>query len=401
MTPRFDIGLLPFLLLLAVLPFPGTVALRLLCLAAAFAYTVYAWRRLAVPSFPIKAALAVWALVVLASLSYSVDPAYSLGEIKNELGYSMMTFVAFFAMSSNEKKVKWMLLALAASALLLCAGALSAVFRSGYWDHAGWHGGIAAYATYLAAAAPAVVLLGFFYTGVRLRYAAGLLLIIMLAAGFHSGQRIVWLVLLFQVCVALLFFRTSFKINTARLGLIIGLLTLSVLTVLFYIQVNRFSNYEWYQPTVAEAKSDGDDRLYFWPKVSARILEQPMTGAGFGRGIMNKAYRDLIPKSNQELWHAHNVVLNYGLSMGVPGMLAIIFLFFALSRQYWQFCHASDRRLRLLGACGIALVGGVFARNMVNDLFMRDGALLFWALNGIFLGLGLRLKTLRSSQEEF
>jgi O-antigen ligase len=327
---------------------------------------------------------------VLVSLSYSVDRAYSLGEIKNELGYSMMTFVAFFAVTRNEKHVKWMLLALAASALLLCAGALSSVFRLGRWDPDGWHGGIAAYATFLAAAVPAVVLLGFFYADFRLRCIAALLLLIMLAAGFYSGQRIVWVVLFFQVGVALFFLRKNLKISAARLTLIISLLTLSVLTVLFYIQLTRFSNYDWNVPTIKQTEIDRDDRTAFWPKVSARILEHPMSGAGFGRGIMNKAYRDLIPSNNQDLWHAHNVVLNYGLSMGVPGMLAIVFLFCSLGWQYWQFCKTREPRLRLLGACGIALVGGVFARNMVNDFFVRDEALLFWALNGLLLGWGQR-----------
>ena len=44
----------------------------------------------------------------------------------------------------------------------------------------------------------------------------------------------------------------------------------------------------------------------------------------------------------------------------------------------------------MLGVCGIALVLGVFLRNMVNDMFVRDQALLFWALNGMLLGLGCR-----------
>ena len=45
----------------------------------------------------------------------------------------------------------------------------------------------------------------------------------------------------------------------------------------------------------------------------------------------------------------------------------------------------------MIGVCGIALVLGVFLRNMVNDMFVRDQALLFWALNGMLLGLGCRL----------
>jgi hypothetical protein len=31
-------------------------------------------------------------------------------------------------------------------------------------------------------------------------------------------------------------------------------------------------------------------------------------------------------------------------------------------------------------------------RNQVNDMFVRDEAILFWALNGMLLGLGRRLR---------
>jgi len=115
-----------------------------------------------------------------------------------------------------------------------------------------------------------------------------------------------------------------------------------------------------------------------------------LAGAGFGRGVMNKAYPELIPSENTMLWHAHNLVLNYGLSMGVPGMLALLLVFAALLREYARFWQSDDQGLKMIGACGMVLVLGVFSRNMVNDMFVRDAALLFWALNGMLLGLGRR-----------
>jgi hypothetical protein len=36
------------------------------------------------------------------------------------------------------------------------------------------------------------------------------------------------------------------------------------------------------------------------------------------------------------------------------------------------------------------MVAGVLARNMTNDFFVRDGALLFWALAGTLFGFALR-----------
>ena len=385
------------MLLLAVLPFPGTVALRLICLAAAFAYAVYAWKRLAVPPLPFKGVIAIWVLVVLASLFYAVDPAYSLGEIKNELGYTMMAFVAFFAICTDETRMKWMLLALAAGALLLSSAALLAESPTGGWDHSGRHGGVAAYATYIAAAVPAMVLLVFFYRDVSIRCLAALALVLLFAAGLYSTQRIIWPVLFSQVIVALFFYRKSIGLDAARMTAVLGILTIVAAIGILSVQKTRFDRVDW--RIIGSVQMDSDDRMIFWPKVTARIMEHPLTGTGFGRGGMNKAYRDIMPSNNKDVWHAHNLVLNYGISMGIPGMLVMLLLFGALGRQYLQFCRASDRKLKLLGVCGIALVLGVFARNMVNDLFLRDGALLFWALNGSFLGLGLRMMAAEAARK--
>jgi O-antigen ligase len=382
-SPQF----IPFFMLLAILPFPGTVALRLSCLAVAFAYVIYAWKRLAVPTLPCKYILAAWALLAFASLFYAVDPAYSLGEIKNELGYTILAFVAFFAISGDERRMQGMLLALAAGAFVLCTAALAARFSLDRWDEAGWYGGSASFASYLAAAVPAIALLGCYFKGVRWRYMSISLLGLLLVAGFYCLQRIVWPVLFLQASVVLLLYRKKLGFNVIRIAGALIVLALIASALFSVTQVIRSQNLEGSTPGT-EMRSD--DRPVFWPGVVERIMEHPQTGAGFGRGVMSKAYPDLIPRENQQLWHAHNVVLNYGLAMGIPGMVVLLMLFGALLREYARFWQSDDQDLRMIAACGIVLVLGVFSRNMVNDMFVRDAALLFWALNGMLLGLGRR-----------
>lgn len=377
--------LIPFFVLLAILPFPGTVALRLLCLAAAFGYVVYRWKRLAVPPLPCKAALAAWVLLALVSLSYAVDPGYSLGEIKNELGYTMMAFVAFFAISVDARRMKAMLLALAAGAFVLCAGALASQFGLGHWDQASRYGGTGAFAGYALAVAPALALLGFYFRDASLRRLSLALLGLLLLTGFFCLQRVIWPVLFLQAAVVLLLYRKALRLSVMRAAAALIALALIASAVLALTQTTRYA--EGSPPSTAMSN---DDRQAFWPKVAGRIMEHPWTGAGFGRGVMNKAYPELIPRENTMLWHAHNVVLNYGLSMGVPGMLALLLLIAALLREYARFWQAEDPSLRMIGACGMVLVLGVFSRNMANDMFVRDAALLFWALNGMLLGLGRR-----------
>jgi O-antigen ligase len=382
-----SLPLIPFFVLLAILPFPQTVTLRLLCLAAAFTYVAWAWKRLAVPPLPCKYALSAWALLAFGSLFYAVDPAYSIGEIKNELGYTVIAFVAFFAMCGDERRMKVMLFGLAAGTLVLCAGALASRFILDRWDEAGRFGGMAAFANFLVVAVPAVALLGFYFDDVRQRHFSLALLGLLLVTGFFCLQRVIWPVLLLDASVVLLLYRKELGLGGIRIVGALIVLVLVASALLALTQTIRSRSIEVLAPGTTMRN---DDRPEFWPKVIARIMERPLTGAGFGRGVMNKAYPDLVPRENRQLWHAHNFVLDYGLEMGIPGMVVLLMVFGALLREYARLWQSEDQGLKMIGACGMVLVLGVFARNMVNDMFVRDTALLFWALNGMLLGFGRR-----------
>jgi hypothetical protein len=76
--------------------------------------------------------------------------------------------------------------------------------------------------------------------------------------------------------------------------------------------------------------------------------------------------------------------------MGLPGILALGWVFFSLLQEYWRLYNSQDNGLKLLGTAGLMLVLGVVLRNQVSDMFIRDAAILFWAVNGALLGLGHR-----------
>jgi O-antigen ligase len=122
------------------------------------------------------------------------------------------------------------------------------------------------------------------------------------------------------------------------------------------------------------------------------VMEQPLVGAGFGRESMKKAYPDLVPADPPMslMWHPHNVLLNYGVAMGVPGVVVLLLLLTGFAVTYGQQLRSANEQDRLIAAAGIILITGVVVRNMTNDLFLRDGALLFWALNGALLGYLMR-----------
>jgi len=53
--------------------------------------------------------------------------------------------------------------------------------------------------------------------------------------------------------------------------------------------------------------------------------------------------------------------------------------------------HA-DPEVAAAGIAGLMLVTGVVVRNQFNDFFVRDMALLYWALSGLLLGFAQRRK---------
>jgi O-antigen ligase len=377
----------PFLVLLAVLPFPHTVALRLVCLVLAFVIAVASWRRSGAPAVPCKTAIALWALVSLLSLAWAVDPAYSLSEIKNEIGYTMMAFLAFFVFTRSVSALRAELAALAAGAAVLCAWAIAAYLLTGGWDDAAGHGGVGNFAAYAVSVLPALAVLA---AGSRAsRVAAGAVFVLLAAASVLSAQRILWPVLAVQILIALWLAKRNRLLQLPARTLAL----LAVAVAAFAgssVLLTQSMRYQSARPPAAEMV-DSDARWMSWPRVAGSILEHPWTGAGFGRRAMTKAYHDLVPADHPLFWHAHNTVLNYGLGMGLPGMAVLLLLFACLAREYWRFLRHPDPTVKALGVAGAMLLVGVLLRNQVNDFFVRDMALLFWALNGAFLGLGLRL----------
>ena len=89
-------------------------------------------------------------------------------------------------------------------------------------------------------------------------------------------------------------------------------------------------------------------------------------------------------------WHAHNIVLNQGFQLGLAGMVAVLGVFAALAAHWLRLARNGDATLKVIGIAGVLMVIGVLTRNLTNDLFQRDLALLFWALNGALAGYAER-----------
>jgi O-antigen ligase len=385
---KTTVQVLPFMVLLFILPFPGTVALRLTCLAAAFLIVVISWRRLTPPPFPCKWAIALWAGVVIASLVFAVDPAYSRGEIKNEVGYALMAFVAFLAWTRDEKRLRLACLAVLAGFAVISGSALvGGDLRRGQWPADAYYGGVGGVSNYLVTVGPVLVVTVVLFGRQHSSKWLALLGLPFLAVTLLSAQRTLWPAIGLQaalVCVWLWQVR-AVAVSPARLALT-GMILLALIGGGIYVS----DRYRTGGNPESPFKMGKDLRPRVWKKVGGEILAHPLTGAGFGRDVTSKAYPALLPGEIKEFSHTHNLVLNYGISAGMPGMVAVLALFAALAWRFWQLALRGERLARLTGLAGAAMVAGVLTRNMTNDFFVRDGALLFWVLAGMLFGYALR-----------
>lgn len=390
-TTRFSPALWPAAVFLLILPFTHTVALRLSSLAIAAVIAFFTWRTRPMPSIPCKPSLLIWAGMALLSLIWAIDPVYTLGEIKNEIGYAMLCFFTFYGMTRGEREWKLWNRILMAGFLAISASALSARWMAGEWVTEGPHGGVGDYSTYLILILPFILLAAVKKPPAGLAVnPAWLLLPILLVGGQLTLNRTFWPALLAVSASFFLLHRfraRPFRISRQILGITI---LLGILTVTPFIEtvkdkaVTTGTNTEILTQAIQQ-----DPRIPLWSFVIQSVSEHPLTGAGFGRGAFRQALTQHFEDRN--LWHAHNLFLNYALQMGVGGLLAILLLFWALAREFWLLYRSTHREASLIGIAGLALLSGVIVKNMTDDFHVRHLALLFWALAGISLGYGRRL----------
>lgn len=406
-TPMFAVANLRYLapgLFLFILPFPGTVAFRLITLTLAAITAALMFRRIATPRIPLKLPIALWIAVSVLSLAWALDPQYSLGEIKNEIGYTMVAFLTFYTLTDGEQPWrlwKWAFLlgaclVTAFAAYYFVQGRTDLLFGV---DGLGLHGGPGSSTTYYILLCPLLfIALELSLEKNSFRIVPWLLLSLMAIGGYVSFNRVFWIALAISAItfVALRLFRRSSRRKALKLTAIFSVVALGLsAALLIMVMRSRFLT-ELSMEAMLEFLSH-DPRIALWEFTLGQIWTHPLIGTGFGLGSA-RALLDAQHFENPQLWHAHNLFLSYGLQMGVPGMLALLFVFVAIAREFTSLYRSSDQTCSKLGAAGLAMLAGIIVKSMTDDHLVRHNSLLFWALIGMILGYGGRLLAIERSK---
>lgn len=385
---RVHYELIPAGLFLFILPFTHTVALRLLCLMFAGLIALYRASRNPRPFPPGKIALAFWASVCLLSVTWSVRPAYSIAEFRNEVGYTILAYFVFFYLTENEANERLLRRAIAASFIVISVYAIvNYIWHNDWSTTADWLGDRNAYSTYIVLIVPFLLL-----TAARTRRGSRRYWLLWITAplvcisGYLTLNRMMWLALIAEAAIF-----CSLHLRKQPLSRRTGVFVLSAFAALCSLAVIVFITASYvksgaHAPSVAglENSVTHDPRPQIWSYAVQRIAQRPWTGYGFGRGILRHEFIEHF--GNLYYWHAHNMLLNYALEAGPWGVIALLLLFATFLREYWKLYKNPNPEIGLYGQFGLALLVGAAVKSLTDDIIIRENSLLFWSLIGMSLG---------------
>lgn len=371
-------------------PVAGSAGLRVaLLLLAALALAVLAYRERQVFAGPIPravaAAWAAWALVAAASLAWSVNRSYTLGELRSEILYGALALAVFYLAARLVRLRTWHVAILAGAVTVLLVQVLDALLPYTLTRHAALgQGGM--WSTYLVLVAPFVLAIGWpkFWQGRHAHVVQAVAVALLLGAAWDTANRMVWLALALQFAVAMAFAQRALTVEAARMMRRIVLAGIVVVVAAFVLAV---------QDRVGAAMpgtniSDGlaiDLRPGIWAAAWEQFLKAPFLGHGFGREIVAGAFATVpVPPNHPPVLHSHNLFVQMGLQLGLVGLAAFVAVLVVLARQYLACLR--DPGTLPFGVLGLTLLAGFVAKNLTDYFFHRHNALVFWAMNGMLLG---------------
>lgn len=389
-------------LYLFVLPIAGTIAVRNLAFVALIAVTTAVLvKERRMPVLPFAHCWLAYFLVALVSVVFAVDPERSLSELRVEVVYCILIFIVGVTWGGRYVDFARFAGLLAVINLILTAASFSAVDRNMAF------GEIVRIHPMLYAGLSGNWVLVVMFTNVWLAFLfwisdrkalslllGGLLVLDVWAMmATYNRQNLVALGAGLAVAGTLLL---RMRFSWRRVGLFLGLL--SIVAALLAAQLMRRSPVEIpareSAPSVAASLNQVEDvdgattppdvRWGLWKFSLQKIGEHPWIGGGIGRAVFDKLYPEYLPE-NPFLWHAHNMILNKGIQMGIPGMLVFVALWAALAMELLRHARSSGAS-GYLATAGFAAMVAMFTKNLTDDFFVRNVALSFWLVMGLMLG---------------
>lgn len=369
----------------ATLPFHHVHAFRstALGLAALATFVSGGWRELIL--LPLKAGWWAWIIVAAVSVAFAQDPLVSLSEYRYEVLYTFGAWATCYTLARRHDGARWLGRALVVSTLAALVLGIALFAPGQAWFDLGDFGDVGTVSTFLVMVLPLFLLLAL-RSPPHSPERVGALIVAAgcIAAGSLTLNRSFWLAAAAELTVFALFsmrYWNSRYRTVSMLGVGALVAALALVQVL-EVSVSRIA--------LAMPGTDvweflsSDPRNGLWRYAAGRIAEHPWVGAGLGKWTSSPAF--LVHFHDPLLMHAHNTFLNRALETGLPGLAAFVYLLVSVAIAFRRVARSADADTAAIGAAGLALVAGVIVKNLTDDFFVRQNALLFWALAGAGLG---------------
>jgi len=393
-----------FGVLLAILPLAHVTALRnalvgVIAASALLLFRLAPWR-----SIPGVIAWLAWLAFAGASIAWSALPEASFQSFRSDQFYPFVIFLVSFLIVQTLGGRLAVAFGAAAGTLLCLATMFAAAATSADPDAAAESPGVLGWlawkagdttdsSTYVAfIAVPLYLILLTSRHGWR-RWAAAAWLVVFAAIGFLSESRTLIATLFVSFVgflVALGILRGALRWKLVLAVAIVGLAVSAV--CLEIISRVRLPGPQPADHSVAIAMIAADSRPAIWAAYLELAQKRPWFGVGLGRSVPSRIYSlendPALRKIDANAWsHAHNVLLDLVLQVGVLGLALWVWLHIEILRLAWQRARDGSDREKAWAAAAVALVLALLLKNSTNDLIVYGNAILFWALLGTILGL--------------
>lgn len=137
-----------------------------------------------------------------------------------------------------------------------------------------------------------------------------------------------------------------------------------------------------------------EERVEIWSRALYMIQDFPFTGIGAGtyHDVVSLLYPLFLISPNSIIPHAHNLLLEVAISLGLPGLVAFIAILIIAFVSGFGNVSDVDHKHRIeasLSAASLASLVGMLAHGMVDatSWIIGWGALFPWAVIGILMAI--------------
>lgn len=270
---------------------------------------------------------------------------------------------------------------IASVGLLQWAFGQNVITAEGVWRVRGFYGSPNNLALYLGKMFPLAIAVGLWGQAGRRRWAYGAAALLMAAAILLTYSRGAWVI---GVPVSLLFLAALRGRRT--LAVAVGVVAVVAVLVFFVAGVGRLTS------LLDTSVGTTFFRLQLWQSSWAMIRDHPLLGVGLDNFLYAYRTQYVLPTAWEEfnLSHPHNLVFDFWLRLGLPGLLVLLWLVVGFFRRGWlSYRRLPESSGRLLALGLMAGMVNLLAHGLVdNAFFLVDLAFTFM----LFLALVQALK---------